>query len=87
MKTINTWIIDDIDSMITTLVYSDEYITRDLIFEVEFLYDANEQYTDAETEAEKCEAAFLVLKWIKAIESKLGTVNGVTTLHFTKEVA
>lgn len=86
-ETINTRIIDDIDSMITKLVYSDEYITKDLVYEIEYLYDANCRYKNTSSENEECETAFLVLKWIKAIENKLGTVNGITTLHFTKEVA
>lgn len=86
-ETINTQIIDDIDSMITKLVYSDEYITKDLVYEVEYLYDANCRYKNTSSENEECEAAFDCLKWIKAIEHKLGTIKGITTLHYTKEVA
>lgn len=78
---INTRIIDDLDSMIMQLVYSDEYITKDLVYEVEQLCDTNCQYKKASSENEKCEAAFNCLKWIKEIEHKLGTVNGITIIH------
>lgn len=81
---INTRIIDDIDyidSMIMQLVYSDEYITKDLVYEVESLCDTHCQYKKASSENEKREAAFNRLKWIKAIEHKLGAVNGLAILH------